>query len=463
MEPLLLLPLPWFYLLVTFKNWKLAYWILLATIPCSVRFTLANDTLAITLPDQPMMWLFLFLSLILIAHRPNTIPAWWWFNPIVIVVLLQFAWLVVAVINSKVLFFSIKFLIAKTWMLACFFLVPLWIFKEKKDYKIAFLLLLIPMVATMLIVIARHAVVDFRFADIKYAIAQVYYNHVEYSTVISMFFPLLIVAYPLIPKSNKKYRRILIALVVFFTLAIFLSYARAAILAVLFALIIGFAVRIRLVNFIMPAFYGLLALLLTYVVRDYNYMRYTPNYEQTFMHNDFADHISATFKGRDISSMERLYRWVAAIRMSTENPLVGFGPHGFYYHYKPYALSVFKTYVSNNEDRSTAHNYFLFTLVEQGFPAMVLYGLLIIVVFAQAQRTYHRFTDRFYKNCTLGLAMLFAASFVNNFFSEMIETHKVGSIFYLSLALLIVLDHKSRSLSVASKNETGSAKDLAQQ
>jgi len=63
---------------------------------------------------------------------------------------------------------------------------------------------------------------------------------------------------------------------------------------------------------------------------------------------------------------------------------------------------------------------------------------------AQAQRTYHRFQDPFYKYCTLGLAMAFASSFVNNFFSELIETHKAGAFFYLIIALLLILDQKSK-------------------
>jgi len=85
-------------------------------------------------------------------------------------------------------------------------------------------------------------------------------------------------------------------------------------------------------------------------------------------------------------------------------------------------------------------------LVEQGWPALVLYAILVFVVLFQAQRTYHRFgsNDRFYKYCTLGVAMMFAAGFINNFFSELLETHKVGSLFYISIALLVVLDHKSR-------------------
>jgi O-antigen ligase len=157
----------------------------------------------------------------------------------------------------------------------------------------------------------------------------------------------------------------------------------------------------------------------------------------------------ATFRGQDMSSMERLYRWIAAVRMSTDRPIVGVGPNAFYYFYKPYAVSSFRTYVSRNTEQSTTHNYFLYMLVEQGWPAMLLYALLLMAFFMVAQRTYHRFKDRFYRYATLGVAMMFAAGFVNNFFSELIETHKVGGLFYLSIGLMVVLAHKSRQANPA--------------
>jgi hypothetical protein len=83
-------------------------------------------------------------------------------------------------------------------------------------------------------------------------------------------------------------------------------------------------------------------------------------------------------------------------------------------------------------------------LVEQGWPAMILYAILVAVVFAQAQKIYLRFKDKFYKNATLGVSMMFAAGFINNFFSELLETHKVGCLFFLVISLLVVLDRKSR-------------------
>jgi O-antigen ligase len=142
--------------------------------------------------------------------------------------------------------------------------------------------------------------------------------------------------------------------------------------------------------------------------------------------------------------MERLYRWIAAMRMSTDKPLTGFGPNTFYHFYKPYTLPSFQTYTSDNPEKSTTHNYFLFMLADQGWPAMLLYALLVAVVIAQAQKIYHRFDDRFYKLVTLGLVMMFSVNFITNFFSELIETHKIGALFYLNISLLIILDRKSR-------------------
>jgi O-antigen ligase len=437
------LPLGFLYLLLLGVNWKAAYLLFLFCIPVSYDLILANGSLSTSVPDEPMMWLFLLMFPIVWARNPKMFPDWWWRNPIVLIIVLQYLWLIVAVLYSREQLYSIKFLAAKTWFLVSFIVFPIFVFTKKKDFKWGFYLTVIPIIITILIINARHAALGFHFRKVEKAIGEIYYNHVDYSTVMSMAFPLLWVAYRLV-KGLPVQRIILLALIALFAVAIYLTYARAALLAVLFAAIVGIAIRIRLVNFIMPAFYVLLTVLVMYMIKDNKYIDFRPNYERTYMHKHFTDHVIATFKGEDMSSMERLYRWIAAVRMSQDEPVHGFGPNSFYYYYKPYTVTAFKTYVSRNFERSTTHNYFLYMLVEQGWPAMILYAILIMVVLAQAQKIYHRFKDTFYKNCTLGVAMMFGAGFVNNFFSELLETHKVGSLFYLSIALLIVLDRKSR-------------------
>lgn len=447
---LLALPVGFLFLQLLFVNWKTAYWVLLFCIPLSIDIRLMGGSLGTSLPDEPLMWIFLLIFPLIWAKNPSIFPKeHWWRNPLVFIVALQYLWMIVAVIYSHHLMVSVKFMLAKTWFLTSFFILPFFVFKEKKDFKNAFLIVLIPLVLTMLIIFYRHASEGFHFRKIEKAIGMLYYNHVDYSTVLSMFLPLLLVAFSLTKGRSIVTRGAIIVLILIFIPTIYLTYARAAIVAIVFALTLGLAIRLRLANLIMPVFYGVIALLMVYMVNNNKYLDFRPNYEKTYMHTSFTEHMIATFKGEDMSSMERLYRWIAAVRMSTDEPIVGYGPNTFYYYYKPYAVTAFKTYVSRNTERSTTHNYFLYMLTEQGWPAMILYAILIMVVIAQAQKIYHRFKDRFYKKVTLGVVMMFGAGFINNFFSELLETHKVGALFYISIGLLVVLRMKSKQLEKA--------------
>ena len=443
---LLLLAIPFGLLFVAllFFNWKTAFWILLFCVPCSIQVWFLHDSLSTSVPDEPMMWLFLLVLAGLIASKPTIIPKWFWNNSLTMILVLQYLWLIVTVIYSKEPFFSIKFLAAKTWFLASFAIIPVFIFREKKDFKKAFILLIVPTTILAIIIFYKHYRLGFSFAKIQVAIRYLFYNHVDYSTFLSMTFPLLCIAFTLCRNKGLFLRTLLAGLIAFYLVAINLSYARAAVIAVVFSFVVMFAIRIKLVNLIMPTFYALIIFVVSFMVRDNRFINYRPDFAHTYMHTNFKEHLLATFKGTDMSSMERIYRWIAAVRMSTDEPLKGNGPNSFYYFYKPYTVTSFVTYVSRNPEQSTTHNYFLLMLVEQGWPAMLVYALLIMVFFAKAQKVYHRFDDKFYRSCTMALAMVFAACFINNFFSELIETHKIGSIFYLCISLMIVLDHKSK-------------------
>lgn len=441
-------PFAFLYLILLTLNWKAGFYILLASIPFSVTYELLPQTLSTTVPDEPMMWIFTLITALVIAQNPMKLPEWWWRSSITLIISLQLICLILSVIYSSVPFLSFKFLLSKLWMLACFFVLPVWIFTKKKDLSNAFKILLITLTITVIFVIVRHAGLGFTFLGVNKACSIFYYNHVEYGAVLSVFIPLLFIAFRIIKQEKKAARTKLILLslvILFFLIALFLTYARSAILGVVFALIVALAIRMKLVNLILPTFYALIILLVVHLTLDNNFFNYRPNYDQTYMRKDFKSHIQATLQGQDLSSMERVYRWLAAAKMSTVHPITGFGPHSFTKHYRSYTVHEFRTYVSENTEQSTTHNYFLYMLVEQGWPAMILYGLLNLVAFAKAQRVYHRSKDRYYKLATLGVAMMLAVNFVNNFFSEFIETHKVGALFFLPLCLLVILDHRSRT------------------
>ena len=447
---LLVAPFAFLFFVLLGVNWKTAYWMFLFSIPISIQLSFAGDSMSITLPDQPIMWSLLALFLIIWARDPGILPKWWWRDKLVFIAVLQFFWLVVAVACSKMLFFSLKFLLVKSWLMVCFLIMPLFIFREKKDFVMGFKLMLYPTLITVVIILIHHALLGFRFDKVQMSLAflgqSLYYNHVDYSSVTSMLFPLLLVAYPLTRKKSVVTRGALLVIIAIFIAGIAFAQTRAAYIAVFFGLAVGMAIRLKLVNFIMPVIYSLIILLFCYMIPNNKFMDFRPDYNKTYMHKEFMDHIIATFRGKDMSSMERVYRWIATVRMSRDYPLTGVGPRAFYYYYKPYAVSSFQTYVSRNKEQSTTHNYYLYMLAEQGWPAMLLYALLIPSIFAKAQRVYHRFKDKFWRSVTIGLAMTIGAAFINNFFSELIETHKIAALFYIPVALLIILDKKSKDM-----------------
>ena len=174
------------------------------------------------------------------------------------------------------------------------------------------------------------------------------------------------------------------------------------------------------------------------------YLNYAHDYRTTIFHKNFEEHLVATYKLKDVSTAERFNRWIAGVRMIKDNWLTGYGPNTFYDNYKPYAIPAFKTSVSDNKEHSTVHNYFLLVLIEQGVPGFLFFLLIVGGMFYYAEKIYNRTEDKFYKAAALACGAMIMMIVVVNFLSDLIETDKVGSLFFLCLATLVSIDLKTR-------------------
>jgi O-antigen ligase len=174
------------------------------------------------------------------------------------------------------------------------------------------------------------------------------------------------------------------------------------------------------------------------------FVEFSNDYKSTIYHKNFREHLIATYRLKDLSNAERIYRWIAAVRMVRDSWQTGFGPSTFYHQYKSYTLPAFKTYVSDNKEQSTVHNYFLLTLIEQGILGCLLFVSLLIALLSYCQRIYFRTKEKFWRVVISASASVLIMQCVINFLSDMIETDKVGSIFYLCIAVIIIADLKTR-------------------
>ncbi len=90
------------------------------------------------------------------------------------------------------------------------------------------------------------------------------------------------------------------------------------------------------------------------------------------------------------------------------------------------------------------HSYYLMTLVEQGWPGLIIFVALALVALVVAERTYHAAISREERL----VVMMAAASLVINLsfqiINDMIETDKCGPWFFYSLALIAAVDIRQR-------------------
>jgi O-antigen ligase len=168
------------------------------------------------------------------------------------------------------------------------------------------------------------------------------------------------------------------------------------------------------------------------------FMRFAPDFEKTIFNGDnFEKHLEATYKLEDVSGMERVYRWVAASQMIADKPVTGSGAATFYPEYKRYTVSGFRTYVSDNPEKSTTHNYFLLQLAEQGVPGFLLFFTLLSVALLLGERLYHRSRVTEHRQIVLATVLSLIVIIFHLLLNELIEVDKIGSVFFVCLAILI--------------------------
>ncbi|MCR6638812.1 MAG: O-antigen ligase family protein [Sporocytophaga sp.] len=174
-----------------------------------------------------------------------------------------------------------------------------------------------------------------------------------------------------------------------------------------------------------------------YLFDNDRYLNYASDYTTTIFHEgDIEGHLAATYSMKDVSGMERIYRWVAGANMVKEKPIMGSGPGTFYPEYKKFAIDKFRTYVSDNPEQSTTHNNFLLFLTEQGFVGFLLFSTLVIMVFIRGSKIYNECSDPDTKYLTAGFYLAFTSVIICMMFSDFTESDKVGSFFLVCITIL---------------------------
>jgi O-antigen ligase len=430
-------------------NFKSVYFLLLVSIPLSIEYSFSGS-LGTDLPDEPLMIGLMFITWLFILANYKALPTGFFGNFLVIVLVIHLFWIFISSVTSVNSLVSFKIFAAKAWYVTTFCFLTAIVLRTKEDFRKSFWCIYIPLTLLVMQVIIRHGMQNFSFEEINKPMSPFFRNHVNYAAILSVFFPLILWARQQYERGSFK-KRLLTASILLYVLAIYLSYTRTCYLALLIIYPVYMVIRYKLMKPVLATTAVGVVLVVAYLFTNNTYLDYAPNFQETIIHDEFGEHLSSTFEGKDVSSMERVYRWVAATQMFQDNLWMGFGPGNFYPYYKRYTITSFETYVSDNPERSTTHNYPLMLLSEQGVIGLAIFVFLTIAIFVYGERLYHRLTSSEDKKMAMTILLMLTMVYVNLLLSDMLETDKVGPFFFIGNAMLASLDIRNRSLKAKSQ------------
>lgn len=426
-------------------NTTYIFFLLIICLPLSTEWQV-TPSLSLDFPTEPFLILLSFLAICKWIYQPKVFPIVLLKSNLFLLVLLHLIWLLINILFSTQPLISLKFFIAKVWYVIPFVMLlqhftqtPNLIPKISKLLAVSMLLVIVQS-------LLRHSFEAFSFEGIKYTLSPFFRNHVNYSATLVLVMPILLYLKPFNKEAiNKRWLNWNNIVVIIYFLGLFFAYSRGAWLAVLVGFIAAYAIKYnRLQSLIWSSIFMLVIVLFTFIYKN-NFLKLAPQFNTTIYHSNLTDHLQATIALKDVSNAERFYRWIAGFNMVSEHPITGFGTNTFYHHYKQYTAQLFKTWVSNNDDHSTVHNYFLLTLIEQGIIGFLLFFGMMIVALLKAQKLYNLTSNLFYKNVAKVVGVMLVMICVLNFLSDLIETDKVGGLFWLCLGILIWLEEKINS------------------
>ncbi len=439
-----LIGVPAFLLLLYFTivDFRTIFFLLLAFIPLSTEITLPNG-FGTDLPTEPLIVGLMGVYLLYIARHSERMDAGFFRHPVTLLLLLHLGWILIATILSSLFLVSLKFLLAKFWYIITFYFLAGMLLQKPQDIRRMFWFILLPLLLTITVILARHATLGFTFESVYRVLSPFYRNHVAYAAIVATFVPFVW----FMRQWYKPYSLMwwfLVGALLLLLVAIQLSYTRAAYAAIFVAAGAYFVIQFRLIKTVLVSVTILVILLTGFLAINNRYLDFAPDFERTITHTDFSNLLEATYQMEDISTMERVYRWIAGGYMSKEKPVFGFGPGNFYNFYWPYTVRSFETYVSDNPERSGIHSYYLMTLVEQGYIGLTIFILMLFYVFIRGERIYHQTEDPRRKQVVMIALLTIVVISTLQLINDLLETDKIGPFFFMAMAILVNIDIQNR-------------------
>jgi putative inorganic carbon (hco3(-)) transporter len=404
--------------------------------PFAVNISDLEMGLGVSLPTEPLMFgvLLIFTVNLLFEKGYDRRLG---HHPISYIIYLSLFWMLMTSFTSEMPIVSLKYFLSRLWFVVPFFFIGGLIFRDKENIKKFLWLYIIALLMVILYTLFQHAKYGFEEEAGHWVMSPFYNDHTAYGAALAMYIPIL-VGFVFYPNSTKRSKFIALLVLFVYLVAVVLSYGRAAWISLVVALFVFIVVMLR-IKFYWLVVTGMVLISVFFIFQHQILDRLEKNKQDSSA--NFVEHIQSIYNiSSDASNLERINRWQAALRLSEDRPVFGWGPGTYQFVYAPFQLSKEKTIISTNlGDSGNAHSEYLGPLAEMGFPGMFIVILLVSMIIYTGLRVY-KYGDKETKYLSmmalLGLITYFSHGLLNNF----LDTDKLSVPFWGFIAIIVSLD-----------------------
>jgi len=400
--------------------------------------------LEMSLPTEPLLFGLMFIAWIKMFSDKELFKDLYK-HPISIAIIVYLVWLLITAISSSAPMASIKLLITRLWFISSFYLLAYSWFQENKNIHRFVKAYLLGLCLVAIYTIIIHATKGFEHEAAHWVMSPFFKDHTSYGMALALILPFGF--YMRKWASKDKISALFTVVLVILILATVLSYTRAAWLSLIVAACVFVIMKLRIRFSLLFSGIAIFTSLLCVFQSDI-LMALEKNSQDSS--DSFMEHVESMFNiSTDASNLERINRWKSAIRLFEERPHVGWGAGTYQFNYAPYQNHFEKSIISTNAgNMGNAHSEYLSVLAETGWPGLLIFLVLIVMIFTKGIVLYHKLEDKqeqwMLMACILGLTTYFTHAFLNNF----LDMDKASVPIWAFVAIIVVLDqrHQNRQI-----------------
>jgi putative inorganic carbon (hco3(-)) transporter len=363
-------------------------------------------------------------------------------HPIFILLLISLAWMVITSALSEMPLVSFKHTFIQILYFTVFYYLFLTRFDKPANIVKFFLLYSLGLVIPIINGGIWHSRYNFN-SQASYIMPQPFFNeHTIYGAALAFVIPMLF--YLAFMRNSNPFtgvRKWMLVLLFLLTLAAeYFAFSRAAWLSLLMIPFLFMILKLKLRQGFLTL--GTLALLFMFLLFPDPLVDFVSRNEARSNRGNITEQIESVSNIRsDISNLERINRWKCAIRMFESRPLTGYGPGTYQFVYGRFQLKTEMTRISTyHGEKGNAHSEYLGPLAESGFPGLLIYLGLIFAVVSTATRVIYMSSDARVRNIAMVVLLSVLTFYFHTIFNAFLDTDKIGSLYYGSLAAITALD-----------------------